>query len=145
MDDVSVLEVVSNEAAYRGETLRVTPLKVGQIPRFLRTVRPMFGALAGKLGSPGQAGGGVDLELDILKLVEDHGETLIDAVAIAINKPAAWVAEGEADEFAQLVKVVIEVNADFFAKKVAPHLGSLPGGGDESAPSSGAGPTASST
>lgn len=120
MEDVSVLEAASREVAYRGETLRVTPLKVGQIPRFLRIVRPMFGALGGAALSPGSAAGGV--ELDIMQLVADHGEALIEAVAVATGKPADWVGQGEADEFAHLVKAVLEVNADFFAKKVAPLL-----------------------
>lgn len=127
MEDLSVLEVASKEVTYRRETLRVTPLKVGQIPRFLRAVRPMFGALAGSALSPGQAGGGV--ELDIMALVADHGEGLIEAVAVATGRPTDWVAEGEAHEFAQLVKAVLEVNADFFAKKVAPLLsGPAPAG-----------------
>ncbi len=142
MDDLSVLEPTTVTVGYRGETLEITPLKVGQIPRFLRAVRPMFGALAGQVTSPGVAGGGV--ELDILKLVEDHGEGLIEAAAIAINRKPEWVGGGDADQFALLVKAVIEVNADFFAKRVAPLLGNLPGVEAVNLPS-GAGLTASST
>lgn len=133
MTDTSVIEVASQEATYRGEAIAITPLKVGQIPRFLRAVQPMLGSLKGSLG--GEQGA---LELDIVGLIAEHGERLIDAVAIATGKPFEWVAEGEADEFAQLVKAVIEVNADFFAKKVVPQLEGigLPGNGAGLTPSS---------
>ena len=124
MDDMSVLEQPTHEVAFRGETLTITPLKVGQIPGVLRHIRPILGAIAGLSPSPAEAGGGV--ELDILGLVENHGENLIEAAAIAIKRPADFVADADADEFAALVKLLIEVNADFFANKVAPLLAGTP-------------------
>lgn len=124
MDDTSVLETPTREVAFRGETLTIAPLKVGQIPGVLRHIRPILGAISGLGTSPAEAGGGV--ELDILVMVENHGENLIEAAAIAIKRPAAFVADADADEFAALVKLLIEVNADFFAKKVAPLLAGSP-------------------
>lgn len=126
MDDMSVLEPASTQVSYRGETLQITPIKVGQIPRFLRVARPLFGVLAGGVGtSPGGAAGGVSV-LDMVALIEQHGEAIIEAAAIACGKPPEWVEGGELDELVNLVRVVIEVNGDFFTRKVVPLLAGSP-------------------
>jgi hypothetical protein len=147
MEDMSVLEAPSQEVVYRGETLKVTPLTVGQIPAFLRTIRPALGSLAGLASSPGQAGEGAGIEVDLVALIADHGEALIEALAVATGKPVDWLGKGMADELAVLIKAVVEVNADFFAKRVAPLLVSLTEalGAKANPPGNGAGQTASSS
>lgn len=114
MEDMSVLEPTFQEVGYRGENLTITALKVGQIPRFLRAAKPVFGALAGLANGA--------KELDLVGLVAEHGDALIEAAAVATGKTPDWLGEGGADEFAHLIKAILEVNGDFFAKKVAPQL-----------------------
>lgn len=90
-----------------GKSVAVAPLKVRQIPPFLRAIGPaatqlFSGDLAGALGA--------------------HGDELVRAVSVATDQPEAWLGDLDADEFLRLVGEVVEVNADFFAHRVAPVL-----------------------
>jgi hypothetical protein len=125
MSDISVLEPVTREVAYRGGALTVSPLTVGQIPAFSRTIAPMFAALADIFTHPpsgaGAGGGGellVDVQ-DLLELAGEHGDRMIDAVAIATGQKREDIAAGNPAEFIDLLVAVIEVNADFFARAMA--------------------------
>lgn len=90
-----------------GKTVTVAPLKVRQIPPFLRAAGPAAGLLFA-----GDLAGALGL----------HGEALIEAIAIATHEPADWLGDLDADEFLRLVGEVVEVNADFFAHRVSPAL-----------------------
>lgn len=132
MTNTSVLEPVSREATVKGETLKVTPLKVGQIPAFTRAIRPVFAAFAGLFSSiplgkqAGEGGETQEIEVDfqmLAGLIEEHGETMIKAVAIATRKDAKEIEDLELDEFVGLARAIIEVNADFFARAMAKATG----------------------
>jgi hypothetical protein len=45
---------------------------------------------------------------------------VIKATAIGCRKPVEWIGELEIDELTKLALAVIEVNADFFIRKVLP-------------------------
>jgi hypothetical protein len=132
MSDESVVDPPSIEVAYRGLTLVVKPLNIGKFPKFTRAVRPMFAALAGAIssdpsGNPGE-GGGLEINVStIVDLVADHGESMIEAAAVATDKNQAWISEGSPGEFIALVRAIIEVNADFFAQAVARMTTQAPG------------------
>ena len=91
-----------------GEPLELTPIRVGELPAFARAVKPVAVSLS---ASP-----------DWLALMADHGEAVIDAVAIASRRPKEWVAELGLDEAVRLAEAVFEVNADFFIQRVLPSL-----------------------
>ena len=91
-----------------GERLELTPLKVGELPAFARAVQPVAASLS---ASP-----------DWLALLAEHGEAVIEAVAIASRRPAEWVAGLGLDEAVRLAEAVFEVNADFFIQRVLPSL-----------------------
>ena len=91
-----------------GEALELTPLKVGELPAFARAVQPVAASLS---ASP-----------DWLALLAEHGEAVIEAVAIASRRPAEWVAGLGLDEAVRLAEAVFEVNADFFIQRVLPGL-----------------------
>jgi len=94
------------------ETISVLPLKVGQMPAFLRAITPVMRYLDAA-------------EIDWLQLFGERGDDLLNAVAIAVNRPRAWVEDLAADEAIILAAKVIEVNADFFTRVVAPRLDGL--------------------
>ena len=100
------------ELSIGGETLILAPLKVGQLPAFLRAVGPILQ----KLTAP---------EIDWLALLGMRGDDLLTALAIATGKPRAWVDELAADEAILLAAKVMEVNADFFTRMVLPKLDGL--------------------
>ena len=95
-----------------GEPLDLTPIRVGELPAFARAVQPAVTTLSASLsGSP-----------DWLMLMAEHGETVIEAVAIASRRPVDWVADLGLDEAVRLTEAVFEVNADFFIQRVLPGL-----------------------
>lgn len=138
-DALEVLEPAGSSVKYRGERIEVKPLTIGQLPKLVRTARPVVNAVLAlrKLPENTDSDGFVDLVLDLLA---DDGEALYQAAAICIGKPADWVADGGLDEFVVLAKTVIEVNRDFFVQRLGPLLGNRGG-----VLSNGVGPTPSSS
>ncbi|MBP9904502.1 MAG: hypothetical protein KBF66_03015 [Rhodoferax sp.] len=97
-----------------GETLVISPLKVGQLPAFLRVISPVMT----QLSQP---------HIHWLALFGQHGEDLLSAIGIAVRKPREWVDDLAADDALLLAAKVMEVNADFFTRTVIPKLDGLLG------------------
>ena len=91
-----------------GESLELTPLKVGEVPAFARAVQPVAASLSASN--------------DWLALLAEHGEAVIEAVAIASRRPNEWVTGLELDDAVRLSEAVFEVNADFFIRRVWPTM-----------------------
>lgn len=109
MNDLDTLVPHGAEVTLAGETLHILPLKVGQMPAFVRAISPMMQQLARN-------------HIDWLELFGMHGDALLTAVSIATGKPRTWIDALDADEAIVLAAKVIEVNADFFTRKVMPRL-----------------------
>lgn len=90
------------------EALELTPLKVGELPAFTRAIRPF----AERLGT----------EPDWLSLLAEHGEAVLAALAIASRRPRAWIDGLDLDEAIRLAEALLEVNADFFVRRVSPQI-----------------------
>lgn len=112
MNDLEKLIPRAIELTLNGEVLAIKPLKVGQMPAFLRAISPVMQHLT-------------RTEIDWLTLFGDHGDDLLSAIAIAVGKPRVWVDDLAADEAIVLAAKVIEVNADFFTRTVMPKLDCL--------------------
>ena len=94
-----------------GEDLSITPFQVGDVPAVLRAVRsiePMFAAK--------------DAPVEWMAIMAEHGDDLIDMVAIGTRKPVEWVRRLAMDDFLQLAAVVYRVNLDFFVQRLGPSL-----------------------
>ncbi|MEF3063149.1 hypothetical protein V4C85_25430, partial [Ralstonia solanacearum] len=105
MDDLDKLIPQPAELTVGGESLVILPLKVGRLPDFLRAISPVLQ----QLNAP---------QIDWLTLFIEHGDDLLQAVAIAVGKPRTWVDDLAADEAILLAAKVVEVNADFFTRTV---------------------------
>ena len=112
MSELETMVPQGIELLIAGEPLLVKPLKVGQLPSFLRAISPVMQQMASS-------------EIDWLALFGERGDDLLSAIAIAVAKPRAWVDELAADEAILLAAKVIEVNADFFTRTVMPRLDGL--------------------
>lgn len=112
MSDLDKLVPQAFEITLAGEAVSVKPLKVGQMPAFLRAITPVMQQIGGD-------------GIDWLALFGERGDDLLTAVAIAVGKPRAWVDDLAADEAILLAAKVIEVNADFFTRTVMPKLDGL--------------------
>ena len=132
MSDMDKLVPQAVELSLAGDVVAIKPLKIGQMPAFLRAITPVMQQLGGN-------------GIDWLALFGEHGDDLLTAVSIAIGKPRAWVDALDADEAILVAAKVIEVNADFFTRTVMPRLNEQMGGLFEQASTATAGSTPSST
>ena len=112
MSDLDALVPQAVELVIDGEPLAIRPLKVGQLPAFLRAITPVMQYLGGD-------------GIDWLALFGERGDDLLTAVSIAIGKPRGWVDALDAAEAILVAAKVIEVNADFFTRTVMPRLDGL--------------------
>ena len=115
MSDLDKLVPQAVELSLAGDVVAIKPLKIGQMPAFLRAITPAMQQLGGN-------------GIDWLALFGEHGDDLLTAVSIAIGKPRAWVDALDADEAILVAAKVIEVNADFFTRTVMPRLNEQMGG-----------------
>ncbi len=109
MSDLDTLIPTATTLSVAGETLAIKPLKVGQMPAFLRAISPVMHQIT-------------STDIDWLALFGERGEDLLSAISIAVGKPRSWVDDLAADEAILLAAKVIEVNADFFTRQVIPKL-----------------------
>lgn len=93
-----------------GKPLSVTPLRVRQIPAFVREIGP-----AGALLMAGRVADAVAL----------HGDGIAAAMAVATGESEEWIGDLLPDAFLDLVLAVVEVNGDFFARRVAPRIAEM--------------------
>ncbi len=114
MDDLEILVPQPVELTIAGESITFMPLKVGQLPVFLRTVDPIIRQMTSPL-------------IDWLSILGTHGEALLAALALATGKPLSWVEQLSADEAIALAAQVVEVNADFFIRTVIPRIEAITG------------------
>ena len=109
MSDLDTLIPTATTVSVAGETLAIKPLKVGQMPAFLRAISPVMHQITAT-------------DIDWLALFGERGEDLLSAISIAVGKSRSWVDDLAADEAILLAAKVIEVNADFFTRQVIPKL-----------------------
>jgi hypothetical protein len=107
-DTLAALPPAPTSIVIGGERFDLTPIKVGEVPAFARAVQPVAASLS---ASP-----------DWLALLAEHGEAVIEALAIASRRPTAWVTGLELDDAVRLAQAVFEVNADFFIRRVLPSV-----------------------
>jgi len=146
-DALEVLAPAFVEVPLTGRpSITVRPITVGQLPRFVRALKPIVGAVtasAGNLLPPPDGSGSVDAaglaaEVNLLELYVEHGEALNQAIAIACGQPLEQIEALSLDDALKLALVVWEVNRDFFGQKVMPLLAPTL---KQALATSGAGPT----
>ena len=113
MDDLRELEtlaVVTVQVA--GGAIEVRPMPALRAIRFARAARPFLEVLDLREGAT----------IDVLQLMGEHGEALLDAVAIAVDRPVEWVGELALDDLSDVAAAVLEANIDFFAHRLLPRI-----------------------
>ena len=109
MNDLNTLFPQPLEITVGGELLELTPIRLGEVPSLARILAP----LVGKFGQG---------EPDWLELLGQHGGSLLSALAIASRRPREWIDGLAVDEAIQLAAALLEVNADFFVRRVLPAI-----------------------
>jgi hypothetical protein len=118
------------EITVGGETVTLTPLTFGELPRFLRGGREFLAALDARAGQP----------LDWIELIESCGESITLAIAIAARKSKQWVEGLSLQDMDLLTGAVMEVNQDFFARRLMAAMRRMNPPAPADAPSAGAAP-----
>lgn len=89
------------------KTIAIAPVKVRDMPAFLAAIEPVAAELASG---------------DIAGAIMRRAESIIAATAIGAGIDRAWLDEQTPDVLAQLAAAVLEVNADFFVRRVLPAI-----------------------
>jgi len=109
MDDFATFPPQPQSLEIAGDTLALTPIRVGEVPALLAAIKPIAPHLVN--GDP-----------DWLALLTEHGDAILDALAIAARRPREWVEALSLDDAVQLATALFEVNVDFFVQRVVPAI-----------------------
>jgi hypothetical protein len=107
---------LGKEVQIADKALRITPFKLGELPRVFKAVEPITALVVEALGST------QNQMTSLAKIMVGGGDNVIDLLAIGSRQPRAWIDELELDAGVELLAVVIEVNASFFVQRVLPIL-----------------------
>lgn len=91
-----------------GEDVAISPIRVKQLPSFTRAVSPLISNII-QGDSPAV-------------LVATNADDVIAAVSAASNLSVEAIGELEVDDLIKLAGAVIEVNLDFFIRRVLPQV-----------------------
>lgn len=120
-DGVSLFEFICPATItinVRGEALEISPLVVRELPPFARAAGPIVGCVQQALAALQVPSEQLPEALAsvLVDTIGNHGDSLIEAVALGARMPVEKVGELRADELIALAAVVIEVNRDFFGR-----------------------------
>ena len=99
---------------FNGRQIKVTPLRMRQLPGFAAAVKPLLADLGEALKS------GRMSRDTVLTLIEEHTAQLVCLVSAATDVEAHELSEAQADEFLEIATAVLRVNLDFFVRSLLP-------------------------
>lgn len=122
MDDLAQLFPVPVEVPTSIGAVAVLPVRGRQLGRFAQVCAPLverYQAL--RLID---ANSGLDrLPLQHWRaLIDEHADEVIEALAVAVERPAAEIGALFIDELLQLAATVVRVNANFFVERLLPTM-----------------------
>lgn len=91
-----------------GESVTLSPVRLGQLPALVRAAAPIFDRLAGG---------------NVVQALLDDPDAVLRALEAATGIVRARLDALPLDEAIDLVAAVVELNADFFSRAVAPRIG----------------------
>ena len=127
-DEFDAIAPIRETILFGGVSYVLAPLTIAQLPpaaRALRALGPQ--RLADAFGGDGQ---------QLLDILAEHGEELVNLLAVASGIPVGKIGAAGPDEFVELAAAVIKVNTDFFTQRLAPAIRALESRGVGLTPSS---------
>lgn len=109
------LEIVSppkRMITFNGREIAIMPVNVGNLQDFSLAVRPIMADVFMALEGTG----------DVLQTFELHGNRMITAVAIATGIDRKELEALDMEVFLKLMQIVVEVNTDFFIRRLIPSM-----------------------
>lgn len=105
----------------RAGEFAVSPITVGRLAAFSRAVAPFIRQLSDPAKPFANA------REAVLLLLAEHGDAVLDAVAIGVGIKREQVESLLPDDALALAGAVLEANLDFFLNQVVPRLASVAG------------------
>lgn len=111
-DDLSVIFDDQARAVTigRDRQIQIKPITVGAVRDFTLAVKPIAADVMAAVNGSG----------DLMLTLELHADRMIDAVSIGAGLPLDEVRGLQLDDFVRLAAAIIEVNTDFFVKRLLP-------------------------
>ena len=106
--DLKELDALANApltVTVGGRMVPITPVRVAELPAMLRACEPIFSQLAGG---------------DVAAALLHNPDAAISAIAVGARLARADIDALALDELIELGGAVMQVNADFFARRLAP-------------------------
>lgn len=131
-DALEAIEPSTSTVSYRNQQLLIKPLEVGAAVKIVRLARPVINSALSLEALPEEGSADlIDLAMD---MIERHGDDLFAAVALAAGleveverdgtkrkePDTAFIAGGDLGDFADLCAKLVEVNSDFFDRRLVP-------------------------
>lgn len=101
----------SGKLTIGGKELVIRQLKVGAVPTVLRAVQPIAGLLMN-----------TETKVDFTQMFMLHSDECLNLLSILCGEDRDWVDNLEIDEAITLFNALLEVNLDFFVRRVLPLL-----------------------
>lgn len=97
------------------KTITITPFKFGQLGAAMKAAQPISAALMESFGSPNQMDA-------MMSLMAESGDHMVNLVVVGTGLPRKEVEQLGLDDALSCMIGVLEVNGDFFVRKVLPTL-----------------------
>lgn len=104
-----------------GEVITIKPFTFGQLPKAIKLGQKIGGLLA-DLYKQGKFQDSSNSAANLMLILSEGGEDLLSLIGLGINKPREWFDELQGDDGLNLTIAFLEVNIDFFTKKMMPQL-----------------------
>lgn len=101
------------------------PVSVADLPKFMAAISPIIKEIAGVIALRDYEKGGAFVVMQLLsdtENVERNIEAVITATAIGAKVDRAWLGQQKPDVLVELASRVLEVNWDFFVRRVLPAI-----------------------
>lgn len=104
-----------------GEVINMKPFTFGQLPKAMK-IGQKLGMLLADLYKQGKFEDQSNVSANLMVIIGEGGEDLIELMGLGIGKPRAWFDNLQGDDGITLTIAFLEVNIDFFTKKMMPQL-----------------------
>lgn len=107
-----IFNTPTKTVTFAGSDVTIKPITMGRLSQFSAAIAPIASEVMGAIDGNG----------DMISAIINHSDRLIDAVHVATGIDKNALNDCLPDEFLGLAAAVIEINTDFFARRLLPSL-----------------------
>lgn len=118
VQEIELLFPQGKEVMVGGEKLTIKPFTFGQFPKVLNCLK----GVQDEVEETSPEGVVKKRRLGMDELVSNYGDKVIELCTIATGRPASFFEKVEVDQGIDLLQAILEVNSDFFVKRLQPKI-----------------------